>query len=146
MTMELSRLIPQLRQPRDQLMTGGQPEPGAWPVLAKAGVTTVVNLRPADEMPGRDEAAEVRAAGLTYVNLPIGGADTLGRKEVGALWQALESAPGPVLVHCGSGNRCGALLALAEAWHRGGTPEEALAFGRRSGLTGLEPVVRRLLA
>jgi uncharacterized protein (TIGR01244 family) len=146
MTMDLARFIPQFRQPRPQLMTGGQPEPDAWPALAKAGVTTVVNLRSATETPGRDEAGEVRAAGLTYVNLPVDGADKLGPNEVGALWQALESAPGPVLVHCGSGNRCGALLALAEAWHRGGSPEEALAFGRQSGLTGLEPAVRRLLA
>jgi len=143
--MDLSRLIPQFRQPRPQLLTGGQPEPEAWPALAKAGVATVVNLRPASETPGRDEAREVRAAGLTYINLPIDGPDKLGPNQVGALWQALESAEGKVLVHCGTGNRCGALLALAEAWHRGRSPEEAVEFGRQAGLVGLEPAVRSLL-
>lgn len=143
--MDLSRLIPQFRQPRPQLLTGGQPEPEAWPALAEAGVGTVVNLRPAAEMPGRDEAREVRAAGLTYINVPIDGPDKLAPNQVAALWQALESAEGAVLVHCGTGNRCGALLALAEAWHRGRSPDEALAFGRQAGLVGLEPAVRNLL-
>jgi len=144
--MELSRYIPQYRHPRADLFTGGQPEASAWPELAKAGVSTVVNLRPIAEMAGRDEAAEVARAGLTYVNVPIGGPGNLGRDEVAALWGALESSSGPVLVHCGTGNRCGALLALAEVWHRGSTPDEALAFGQRAGLSGLEPAVRTILS
>lgn len=143
--MELSRYIPQLRHPGGQLYTGGQPGPQAWTALAKAGVHTVINLRPSSETPGRDEAAEVRAAGLTYVNVPIEGPGTLGRGPVSALWQALDGIKGPVLVHCGSGNRCGAMLALAEAWHRGAEPGEALEAGRRAGLTGWEPEVRKLL-
>lgn len=143
--MELSRYIPQLRHPGGQLYTGGQPLVDAWPALAIAGVRTIINLRPASETPGRDEAAEVRAVGLTYINVPIDGPGTLGRGPVAALWQALDGVKGPVLVHCGSGNRCGAMLALAEAWHRGAEPGEALEAGRRAGLTGWEPEVRKLL-
>jgi uncharacterized protein (TIGR01244 family) len=146
MTMDISRYIPQYRHPRPDLYTGGQPDAPAWPQLAEAGVRTVVNLRPVAEMAGRNEAAEVASAGLTYVNVPIGGPDNLGRDEVAALWSALESSSGPVLVHCGTGNRCGALLALAEAWHRGSTPDEALAFGQRAGLSSLEPAVRTILS
>jgi len=144
--MDLSRYIPQYRQPRPDLITGGQPEPSAWPELAKAGVNLVVNLRPTAEMPDRNEAEEVRSAGLTYINVPIDGPDRLGRSQVETLWRALESSPGLTLVHCGTGNRCGALLALAEVWHRGSTPDAALAFGQSAGLSGLEPAVRSILA
>ena len=107
----LDNLIPQLRHPRPGLYTGGQPSPGAWPALARAGIRTVVNLRTAAELGARDEASEVRLAGLTYVNVPIDGAGTLGARPAAALWQALGQAKGDVLVHCGTGNRCGALLA-----------------------------------
>ena len=143
--MELTQLIPNLKQPRPQLMTGGQPLPEAWRELARAGVRTVINLRPHAEMADRDESAEVRAAGLTYINVPVDGPATLGASQVDALWQALGAADGPVLVHCGSANRCGALLALAEARHGGKSPADAIAFGRDAGMTALEPVVRQLL-
>jgi len=143
--MELPDLIPNFRQPRPGLLTGGQPVPDAWQELARQGVRTVVNLRPHAEIPGRDEGAEVRAAGLTYVNVPVDGAHTLGAVQADALWDALQQAEGAVLVHCGSANRCGALLALAEARHGGKSPAEAIAFGREAGLTALEPVVRQLL-
>ena len=143
--MDVSRFVPQFKQPRPGLITGGQPEATAWAALAAAGVTTVVNLRADLEMPERNEALEVASAGLTYVNVPVAGADTLKPDQAAALWQALEASPGPVLVHCGTGNRCGALLALVEAWHRGGSSREALDFGRRAGLSGLEPVVRGIL-
>lgn len=142
---DLSAYVPQARNPRPGLFTGGQPQASAWLALAKAGITTVVNLRPPSEMPERNEAEEVTAAGLTYVNVPVAGADTLGASKVAALWRALESSNGPVLVHCGTGNRCGAMLALAQAWHRGSSPEEALAFGMSAGLSGLEPAVSELL-
>jgi uncharacterized protein (TIGR01244 family) len=143
--MDLSPYVPQFNRPRPGLYTGGQPEPSAWAGLAKAGIATVINLRPDFEMPGRNEAMEVAAAGLTYVNVPIAGADTLKPAQAAALWVAMEASDGPVLVHCGSGNRCGALLALVEAWHRGSSPAQALAFGQRAGLTGLEPAVRGIL-
>ena len=57
------------------------------------------------------------------------------------LWQALQGAPGKVLVHCSTGNRAGALMALAA--HAQGLPAaDALALGKAAGLTGLEPAVR----
>jgi uncharacterized protein (TIGR01244 family) len=143
--MELETLVPNLRHPRASLYTGGQPAPEAWRPLAEAGVGTVVNLRPASEQADRDEGGEVRAAGMTYVGLPIAGAESLGPDAAAALWRVLGEAHGDVLLHCGSGNRCGALLALAEAWHGGSSPAQALSLGRQAGLSGLEPDVRRLL-
>ena len=59
--------------------------------------------------------------------------------------QILSDYDGPVLVHCGSGNRVGALLALRQSL-LGADDEDALAYGKSAGLTGLEPVVRARLA
>lgn len=62
-----------------------QPGLGAWGSLARAGVRTVVNLRPESELPGRDEAAEVVAAELAYLHIPIRDADDFKREAAAAL-------------------------------------------------------------
>lgn len=141
----LSHLIPNFKQPRPQLITGGQPEESAWPALAEAGITTIVNLRPESELNYRNEEREVNAANLIYINLPVDGAASLNKEQATVLWDVLNSADGSVLVHCGTGNRCGAMLALTEAWFRQRDTEDAIAFGKQAGLSGLEPVVRDLL-
>jgi len=137
--------VPNLRQPDDRLLTGGQPEAAAWKHLAAGGVTTVINLRPADEMAGRDEAAEVAAAGMSYRQIPVNGAAGITSENAAALWTAIAQAPGKVLVHCASGNRVGALLALGAAQQGGLDGEQALQLGKDAGLAGAEPRVRELL-
>jgi uncharacterized protein (TIGR01244 family) len=144
-TIPTTRQMPVLRTPRPGLCTCGQPGQGAWGPLARAGVRTVVNLRPDDELPDRDEAAEVAAAGLAYLHIPIRDADDLTRVAAAALQKVLISSPPSVLVHCSSANRAGALLALADAWFGSGVTDNALALGRDAGMTALEPSVRALL-
>ena len=140
----IERLVPQARQPRPTLVTGGQPAPDAWDALRREGITTVINLRPTSEQEGRDERAEVDAAGLRYVHIPVAGAADITATNADALASALREADGPVLVHCASGNRVGALLALGAA--RAGMPvEEAIAHGRSAGLGSAEAVVRQRL-
>ncbi len=140
----------------DTLTTGGQPTMADLEHFKKAGFTTVINLRRDGEVTKRDdpeeakrfnfdEAAAASAIGLTYVHLPISSKDGLTSENAKLLDDALKAAPGPVLVHCGSGNRAGALMAL-KAFHLDGKgAEEALAIGRAAGLTSLEPKVRDLL-
>jgi len=137
--------VPNLRQPNDRLLTGGQPDAAAWKQLAADGVTTVINLRPADEMAGRDEAAEVIAAGMSYRQIPVAGAAGITTENANALWTAIAQAPGKVLVHCASGNRVGALLALGAAEQGGMDSQQALQFGKAAGLSGAEPRVREAL-
>lgn len=137
-------ILPNLRQPREHLLTGGQPDATAWTALAAQGVGTVINLRPDAEMAGRDEAGEVAAAGMAYVSIPIAGATDLTPANARALSQAIAQAKGTVLVHCASGNRVGALLAL-DAARNGADADDALQFGKDAGLTGAEPRVRELL-
>jgi uncharacterized protein (TIGR01244 family) len=138
--------MPVLRTPRSGLCSCGQPGPGAWVPLARAGVRTVVNLRPDDEMPDRNEAEEVREAGLTYVHIPVRDASDLTPQAARQLQDVLIGSPVSVLVHCATGNRAGALIALGDAWFGSRNIENALALGRDAGMQTLEPSVRALLA
>lgn len=137
--------MPVLRTPRPGLCATGQPGSSAWAPLARAGVRTVVNLRPTAELPERDEASEVSEAGLTYVYIPISGPDALTRDAAQALQNVLVSSPSTVLVHCSTANRAGSLLALADAWFGSRDVENALALGRDAGMSTWEPTVRALL-
>ena len=62
-----------------------------------------------------------------------------------SIYTALSTAGTPVLVHCGSGNRVGALFALRAAWLQGVAPAQAVALGRAAGMTALEPAIRGIL-
>jgi uncharacterized protein (TIGR01244 family) len=139
----LAELAPALRTVRST----GQPTAQELEHAAEGGVRTVINLR-TDGEPGFEwEAAAVERLGLLYVHIPIGGPGDLTRENVARFDAALDAAiaRGPVLVHCASGNRNGALFALREAWRESTPPDRALAIGRAAGLTGLEPAVRTLL-
>jgi len=133
------------RQPLPRVYGAGQPAAGDWAEIARHGVTTVIDLRPDAERPGRDEAAEVQAAGMAYRQIPVAGARDLTPDAARTLWQAIDAAPGKVLVHCASGNRAGALLAIAAVREGGMPPEQALEAGREAGMTSLEPRVREVL-
>ena len=140
--------MPRLATPREGLFVAdGQPDADAWRALAGRGIATVVNLRPDGELEGRSEAAEVAAAGLVYRQVPVAGVAGITADNARLLWRAIGDAKGPVLVHCASGNRAGALLALGAAREGGMAPEQALAFGKSAGLTSpkLEAVVRERL-
>ncbi len=127
--------IPGLHAPRTDLLTSGQPGQGDWAALAAQGVTAIVNLRTDAEMAGRDERAEVLAAGMAYHHLPIASADALTSDNAAQLRALLAGTDGTVLVHCASGNRAGALLAVGAVDAGEMTPQQALEFGRSAGLT-----------
>ena len=88
----------------------------------------------------------MRQAGIGYTNLPIRGAGDLTRANVVRFDQLLrEAGTQETLVHCASGNRVGAMIALRAAWIDGKSSEAALAEGRRWGMKSLEPAVRERL-
>lgn len=127
------------------ITSAGQPDEAALEVFADSGYATVIDIRGEGENRGFDEAMVVEELGLHYVTLPIDGKDAISFENAQKLDELLNKYPGPVLVHCGSGNRVGALLAL-RASLGGADDESALALGREGGLTGLEPVVLERLA
>jgi uncharacterized protein (TIGR01244 family) len=139
--------VPNARVPIAGVLSGGQPTPDQIAAAGAAGYKTVINLRPDTEKGFEWEAAAVQSAGMTYVSIPVAGPDGLTKDNVIRIDAALKAAEakGPVLMHCASGNRIGAVLALRAAWLEGKEPAAALAYGEASGLTHLEPAVRALL-
>jgi uncharacterized protein (TIGR01244 family) len=133
-------------QPKAGLHTGGQPTAEDLQRLKDEGVRTVIDLRGPQEARGYDEAGEAKALGLAYVALPISGKDDINAENARALHALLRDREGGVLLHCASGNRVGALLALGAAQIDGLPADEALALGRAAGLKSLEPVVVEQLA
>jgi uncharacterized protein (TIGR01244 family) len=133
-----------LNMPKPGLYTAGQPAAGDWAALADAGVRTVVNLRTAKEMQGRDERSEVAAAGMRYIEIPVDGAGGISSENARRLNEALASARGDVLVHCATSNRAGGLLAVALA-QQGMGADDALAIGRAAGMKSTEARVLELL-
>ncbi|HKT07150.1 MAG TPA: sulfur transferase domain-containing protein [Gemmatimonadaceae bacterium] len=88
----------------------GQPGSNNWKALASAGVRTVVDLRAPNEPRGHDEPDAVRAAGMAYVSIPVTQA-TLGDEQFDAVRKLVgDPARRPIVVHCASSNRVGALL------------------------------------
>ena len=131
-----------LAQPRADLFTAGQPSAAQLTELAQRGVRHVIDLRGPDEARGFDEVALSHELGMTYLSLPISGADDLNSANAHALKQALDAVDGPVLLHCASSNRVGALLALMAAQEEHLNDAAALNLGLQAGMKSLEPVVR----
>ena len=119
--------------PVDGITAAGQPD------------ATVIDMRAEDEDRGFEEAAFVEELGMHYVAFPIASEDDVSFESARELDELLQQYPGPVLVHCASGNRVGALLALRASLN-GADEEQALELGRKGGLTRLEELVRKRLA
>lgn len=139
--------IPNAKAPTADMLCGGQPTDSQLNLAKEQGFKLVINLRPDAEMMacGFDEAAHVKRLGMQYVVIPVGGPGDLTAEKAKQLHEAIEAAGGPVMVHCASGNRVGALLAIARKQHHGASAEQALTFGKSAGLTALEPLVRSML-
>lgn len=131
-------------QPVDGITSTGQPDADDLALVAEAGYVAVVDLRGTDEDRGIDEAAVLERLGLTYISLPLSSPDAINFENAAKLEEILAGIEGPVLLHCGSGNRVGALLALRHS-QGGASDEDAVSYGRAAGMTGLEPVVRARL-
>jgi uncharacterized protein (TIGR01244 family) len=132
--------------PEQGVTVAGRLAPKDIKSLRQAGVRYVVDLTADAETPEFDEAAAVRTAGIGYANLPIRGAADLTRQNVAAFDDLLRGATRPMLVHCASGNRVGAMVALRAAWIDGSPVEEAVSLGKAWGLKGLETEVRDRIA
>lgn len=109
--------------------SGAQPEgPEAFAALKRLGVTTIVSVDGA-----RPDVESARRAGLRYVHLPV-GYDGVDREQALRIVKAVQTAPGPVFVHCHHGKHRGptaaALACLATA---GWDHERAKAWLKQAG-------------
>lgn len=132
--------------PDDYTIVCGALDEARIQALALAGTEHVINLQTEAEL-HFDEQAAVIAHGMGYSHLPIGGADDLKQVNLLAFDRLLREHHGKkIAVHCDSGDRVGAVMALRAGWLRGRKMDTALARGRAHGMTSLEEeVYKRLL-
>jgi uncharacterized protein (TIGR01244 family) len=146
----LEQVLPQLelRNPKhaiDGLLSGGQPSESDLKLLADNGVKTIINLRTKGEFDGFDEAAKVKQLGMDYQVMHISGKTGITKENAKKLDTLLNQADGGTLLHCASGNRVGALLALRAFYFQGKSADEALALGKAAGMTRLSGKVKGML-
>lgn len=135
-----------LKPAETNVYASGQPTKEQIQLLANAGIKHIINLRPTSEQDW-DEGAYVRSLNLQYHSIPVAGIEDVTSENAKTLTQLLKTIGNePVLVHCSSGNRVGALIAVAEHDIKGRDIEAAIVEGRRWGLTKLEADVRKRMA
>ena len=136
--------IANFNAPEEMVFASGQPTQEQIQTLAEVGIRHVISLRPDEEIDW-DESGLVNSAGMEFHSIPVAGADGVTTENARSLAQLLAQLDGqPVLVHCGSSNRVGALRAVT-ARDGGASLEDALAEGRRWGMTRMEETVRGIL-
>jgi len=127
--------------PTEGLLVSGQPDADVFDRLKALGYVAVIDMRTDGEDRGMDEEGAAAERGLTYINLPVAGAEGVSFHNAERLDAILSDIDGPVLLHCGTGNRAAALLALRASLN-GASDDEALAVGHQAGLTRMEAVVK----
>ncbi len=102
---------------------------------AAQGFTIIINNRPDGEEPSQPPGAEIeaaaKAAGLTYVHIPVRGAP--GPAEVEAVRQVVDAAEGPVLAFCRSGTRSITTWSIGQAMSGAISRGDLVTLGRQAG-------------
>lgn len=117
---------------RTNLATSGALSDGGVAALQAANFKTIIDLRMEREGT-EDERAKVKKAGMAYYNIPVSGDKGIQKAQITAFKKIFESAEDPILLHCGSGSRAGALWA-AYRMSKGIPGKIALDEGRTAGM------------
>jgi uncharacterized protein (TIGR01244 family) len=127
--------VPNYRVIAPGVAAAGQPSPEALAKLKELGFGTVITLRTAKEAPVvAEEQKIVEEQGLRYVAVPV-TAETFSLADVDTVRKALDEAgEAPVLLHCASSNRVGAVWGVI-ARERGASAEEAENEAKKAGLS-----------
>ncbi|WP_019673053.1 beta-lactamase hydrolase domain-containing protein [Psychrobacter lutiphocae] len=142
----LESVLNNAKFPDANTVVSGSLTPEMVAKLAEAGIEHVINLQPEAEL-SFDEKAAVEAQGMSYTHLPIVDADDLKQLNLLEFDKVLRAHHGKkTLLHCDSGNKVGACMALRAGWLRGRKMDTAMQRGKDHGLEDLEQeVYMRLL-
>jgi protein tyrosine phosphatase (PTP) superfamily phosphohydrolase (DUF442 family) len=129
--------------------TGGQPRPEHFVALKADGVKTVLSLRTPEEYRGDEEAQAVKAAGMTFINIPVVySAPT--KASVDQFLRITDDVTNrPIFIHCTAAIRVGAFWLIRRVLRDNWTWDAALAEAHKIGLTGaphLEEFARQYVA
>ena len=131
---ELQNLIKNYNRATPTIATSGTISTGSVKELAEKGFATIIDLRTENEGTA-EERKNVESAGMSYINIPVTGAG-INHKQLAAFTKAIENKPAPILVHCASGNRVGALWTTYRL-SKGISSNIAFEEGRTAGMKPL---------
>ena len=133
-------------EPVPGLVTGGQPSAQHLTALQRAGCEVVLDIRdPMEPRPFRTPE-DVRAAGLEYVNVPVGhgGVPDATFERVRTIVRDLVSGGRKALFHCASGNRVGAAMIPYLMLDRGLSEDDAVLQAMKMGTRSAELIEEAL--
>lgn len=134
--------IPNAKRPLDGVLTGGAPNEDNLKQAKAQGYQTIVSLLPVEE--SQTEAEQATQIGIRFVSIPIGGAEDLTEANARRLGEILDDPTSrPLILHCASGNRAGALLALYAFYVQHQSADDAIDLGVRAGLSKLRTEVEK---
>ncbi|MGG6294159.1 beta-lactamase hydrolase domain-containing protein [Leptolyngbya sp. AN02str] len=122
-------------QPITEQMTVamGQPTTEQLQQGAHQGIQSVLNLRsPQEDGFWHGEPAQAQATGLEYANIPV-SPDRITEELADQVLQSIDQLPKPVLIHCKSGLRSGAIALMHVATRQGLSAEQAMEMGQQHG-------------
>lgn len=100
---------------------------------AEEGYKSVLNLRsPQEEGFVPDERKQAEAVGLQYSNIPFSPQEITSELADNIL-QQIKQLPKPILTHCKSGLRSGAMSLMYVATEEGMSAEQAMEKGKQLG-------------
>ena len=137
--------IPNFGRVSSALFRGAQPDEHGLENLQRLGVTTIINLRMADDVvPG--EEATARRLGIGYVNVALPGLSAPRNADVERVLALIASSPPPVFVHCEHGaDRTGTIVACYRMRHDGWTAAQAMAEAQRHGISVFQFGMKRFI-
>ncbi|MDP6923679.1 MAG: sulfur transferase domain-containing protein [Candidatus Scalindua sp.] len=139
--------LPNFQVPLDSVLTGGQPTFDQIKQAAETGFKAVVNLRTDKELPDpAQELTWVEGAGMKYFHIPVSVSEGFTPQKTKVFADVLSKSENyPLIIHCKSGERVGAMFAL-KAFHIDEKEiDEALLIGQMAGLSKLAPTVKKIL-
>ncbi|NOY29584.1 MAG: hypothetical protein GXP28_05225 [Planctomycetes bacterium] len=112
----------------------GQPFLEDLPLLQAEGIKTIISLRHKKELPW-DEASAVEQNGMKFVHIPFTGAQQLKSEVFDKVLEILrDKKQGPMVLHCGSANRVGAIWYAYRVLDGKLSPDEAMKEAQKVGL------------
>jgi protein tyrosine phosphatase (PTP) superfamily phosphohydrolase (DUF442 family) len=134
--MEAMSGTPNLSQPLPWLITCGQPSLQQFKAAQSEGVTVVIDLRDPMEPRPLEEATELAALGMKYINIPV-VSGALDDETLDLIIESLRANAGQLtILHCASANRVGGALipylVLDEKHDEQAAVQTAMQVGMRS--------------
>ena len=114
--------------------TGGQPNMQQLEKLKAEGITTIINLRTADEYNVAQEEAKAKELGLKYFNIPVVYTAPKEEQATEFLKLMADTKNRPVFIHCTAAIRVGAFWLIKRVLQDGWTFENAEQEAQKVGL------------